>query len=176
MRPIIILLVCVFFTLTTFGQVQQPIWKQNMETKPVPFFKSDVNSKGIHVLLEGSYEQELNDSNFNRVGADLIISYQVGSDFQIGGGIGVRMYDTIDTNVIPIFIDVRRTFFEGNTIRPYISGKLGYGLGKNGIFIEPSLGFMFGKNFFIGAGISVQKFKELETNSSAGMVKLGIKL
>jgi hypothetical protein len=174
MKNLILLVVCVFFTLTTFSQVHQPYWLKNFQRAPSgSYFDS---SSPIRIYTDVIYEIEFKDDVYNRFGADLIVTHQAGSDFNIGVGVGIREYDRINESVIPIFLDVRRSFFEYSYIRPYIEIKAGYGIKAEDVFFEPSMGFIFGDLFYIGVGVSVQKFREEEINSSAGMFKIGLKL
>ena len=168
MNKLLILVVCVFFTHTTLAQT----W-YNKQSDPT-------RGSDIRIMAEGSYELAFEEDGMSRYGVDAIIGHQPNSDFFIGGGIGFRMYEDLDDMIIPIFVDVRRYFLDNYNIQPYIGIKGGYSVTAEGLFFSPSGGMNFQMKgntaFHIGIGVTVQKFKELETNSSAGLITIGLKL
>lgn len=171
MMKLVSLLVGLFFTITAVAQVHQPYW-QRFRVNP----SSVSNEEGIRIFAEGIYEIEFNNADYNRFGADLIIANQSSSDFSVGLGAGIRQYDVLDITVTPIFIDIRRTFFPYSSLRPYIEIKGGYGIEAEGLFFEPSAGLLIRDGFYLGWGVSVQKFTNLEVNSSAMTLKMGLKI
>ena len=172
MMKLFSLVVCVFFTLTTFAQVHQPIWRKNQQLHPT----SNTTETGFKLITDVLFELEFKNSDYNRYGVDLIPTLQTGSDFSIGVGCGIRHYDRIDITVIPIFLDVRRMFFQYSFIKTLVEMKGGYGIEADDLFFEPSLGIVIGTQFYSSIGISIQKFKKYEINSTAAVVKIGIKL
>lgn len=168
MKNLLLLVVCVFLTHATIAQT----W-YNKQTDPN-------RGSDIRIMVEGSYELALEEDGMSRYGADFIVGHQPHGDFFIGGGIGIRMYEDLDMMVVPIFVDIRRYFLDNYDIQPYIGLKGGYALEANGIFFSPSAGmnFKMKKNMAvnIGLGVTVQKFSDLETNSSAGLITIGLKI
>ena len=142
---------------------------------------SDQMNSGYSGRIELGYAYGVGDFPIDNIKFNFINGYRINNYFSLGLGLGVRYYPDEEAVLVPIFLDVRSRFLQGN-VSPYFAFNVGYTLDAtadfagSGILISPQIGVSIlnssSSDINIGLAYDIQKLKNFEYIYSGRTVSL----